>query len=128
MNYAVLVYVRPDLLIGVSAEDKRSLHGEHQATVGPVSVVAHYTLRPPRLATTIRVRQDKIEKTRGPATEAGEGLRALYVVESEDQDAVLEFAGRLPAVRLGGTAEVWPLIGRGVHADPGGGHGWRGRH
>ncbi len=115
MNYALLVYVSPQSLRGLSSEDKRSLHGDHQA-VASTSVIAHYRLRPPRLATTVRVDGDQILKTEGPSAESSERLRALYVLESDEQDAVLDFAGQIPAVRLGGTAEVWPLIEPGQHA------------
>jgi hypothetical protein len=115
MNYALLVYVIPESLRGLSPEDKRSLHGEHQAAAS-TSVIAHYTFRPPRLATTVRVDGDEIVKTEGPSAETREGLRALYVLESDEQDAVLDFASQIPAVRLGGTAEVWPLIEPGQHA------------
>jgi hypothetical protein len=118
MNYALLVYVNPSLLRDLSSEDGRSLHGEQNAPVSnSTSVVAHYRLRPPRLATTIRVREDRIEKLGGPAAEATEVLRALYVLESDEEDTVLDFASRLPAVRLGGTVEVWPLIAPGQHAE-----------
>jgi hypothetical protein len=129
MNYALLVYVNPELLRDLSSEDGRSLHGEQNATASnPTSVVAHYRLRPPRLATTIRVHEDRIEKRGGPGSEAGEGLRALYVLESDEEDAVLDFASLLPAVRLGGTVEVWPLIAPGNAEQRGAHRRWRGRH
>jgi hypothetical protein len=115
MNYALLVYVIPGSLRGLSSEDKRSLHGEHQVAAS-TSVIAHYRLRPPRLATTVRVDGDQIVKTEGPSAETSECLRALYVLESDEQDAVLDFASQVPAVRLGGTAEVWPLIEPDGHA------------
>jgi hypothetical protein len=117
MNYAVLVYVAPESLKGLSSEDKRSLHGEHQAAPpASVSLIAHYRFRPPRTATTIRLNGDGVVKTEGPSAETREVLRALYVLESDEQDAALEFASQHPAVRLGGTAEVWPLIEAGQHA------------
>jgi hypothetical protein len=128
MNYALLVYVNPKVLSDVSSDDRRSLHGEKQAPES-ASVIAHYQLRPSRLVTTIRGHEDRIEKTGGPAAEAGEGLRALYVLESDNEDAVLDFASRLPAVRLGGTVEVWPLVTRNQHAEERCGHRtWRRRH
>src|SRR5713226_3668741 len=117
MNYALLVYIAPELLRGLSSEDKLSLHGGGQpATSASASLVAHYRLRPPRTATTIRLNGDEIVKADGPSVEMREGLRALYVLESDEPDAVHDFASRLPAVRLGGTVEVWPLIEPGPHA------------
>ena len=45
----------------------------------------------------------------GPAGVASGGLRALYLVESDDLDAVVALAGRLPAVAAGATVQIWPL-------------------
>jgi hypothetical protein len=129
MRYAVLVYAAPESLRGLSSEDKRSLHGEHQPPPDSVSLVAHYRFRPPRTATTIRVDGDEVVTTEGPSADSSEHLRAFYVLESDDQEAALEFAGKHPAVQLGGTAEVWPLIEASEHDRERHGHrGWRRRH
>lgn len=132
MNYGLLVYIAPELLRGLSSEDKLSLHGGGlPPTPASASLVFHYRLRPPRTATTIRLNRDEIVKTDGPSAEMREGLRALYVLESDEPDAVLNFAARLPAVRLGGTVEVWPLVEDepSPHARERHGHrAWKGRH
>src|SRR6266516_6250149 len=129
MEYAVLVYVAPESLRGLSPEDKRSLHGQHKPPPGSVSLIAHFRFRPLRTATTIRVSGDEVVKTEGPSGDTSGRLRALYVLESGEQDAAREFAGQHPAVRLGGTAEVWPLIEAGQHEHERPGHrGWRRRH
>jgi hypothetical protein len=47
--------------------------------------------------------------TDGSSSEATGALRALYLLDSDDPDAVLDFASQLPAVRMGGAVEVWPL-------------------
>jgi len=130
MNYALLVYIAPESLRGLTQEDKLSLHsGDQAATPAAASLLAHYRLRPPRTATTLRLHGDEIVKTDGPAAEAREGLRAFYVLESDEPDAVLDFASRLPAVRLGGTVEVWPLIEPSPQTGEHHGHrAWRERH
>jgi hypothetical protein len=115
VTYLLLVYVTPESLRGLSAEDKHSLHGQHEAEAS-TNLIAHYRLRPSRLATTVSIDGDQIVKTEGPSAEPSERLRAFYVLESDEQDAVLDFASQIPAVRLGGTAEVWPLIEPGQHA------------
>jgi hypothetical protein len=128
MNYALLVYIAPESLRGLSEEDKLSLHGGAEAaTPASANLVAHYRLRPARTATTIHLDGEEIVKTDGPSAGTREGLRALYVLESDEADAVLDFVSRLPAVRLGGTVEVWPLIEPGPHAQERQGHRWRGR-
>ena len=117
MKYVLLGYDTDRSLEELAPEDKRDLHVGHRAlhdevtavASATVSVIAHYRFRPPTLATTIRLGADELIRTEGPAAEASEALRALYLVESDDPDAVLDLAGRLPAVQMGGTVEVWPL-------------------
>lgn len=112
MRYALLGYDPIGALEELPAEDKRALHGGHRAlhNEGPsgVDVIAHYRFRPSRLVTTVTVRGGELVKDDGPASEASASLRALYLVEG-DSDAVVEMAGRLPAVRMGGAVDVWPL-------------------
>jgi hypothetical protein len=89
----------------------RGLHEEHHASAAAtVHVLGHYRLRPPAKTTTIRRVDDEIEQTQGPSAPGRELLRAFYLLESDDPDAVLDLACRLPALRIGGTAEIWPLI------------------
>lgn len=117
MKYALLGYDAEGSLEGLAPEDKRALHSGHRALhdevviadTSFVRVIAHYRFRPPKHATTIRRGADDIIRTEGPATEASGALRALYLLESDEPDAVLDLAGRLPAVGMGGTIEVRPL-------------------
>src|SRR5262245_47246609 len=117
MKYALLGYDTDGALEGLAREDKRALHGGHRAlhdevvagATASVNVIAHYRFRPPRLATTIRLGADEVIRTEALAAGASEALRALYLLESDDPEAVLELASRLPGVRMGGTVEVWPL-------------------
>ena len=126
MKYALLVYLTSGLLEGLSPEDSRSLHNDHQAAAPTAAdVIAHYKVRPPQLTTTVRLDGDQIVRTEGASPESSQGLRALYLLESAEPDAVLDFASRHPAVRVGGTAEVWPLIAPGAHDQEQQGH--RGR-
>jgi hypothetical protein len=124
MRYALLGYDSEGSLDALPAEDKRALHVAHRALHDDVQasadsrvrVLAHYRLRPPRHTTTIRLAGNEVVRSEGPAVAGSAALRALYLLESDDPDAVLELAARLPAVRMGGTVEVWPLIGAHAHA------------
>src|SRR6266487_4357927 len=110
MNYALLVYIAPESLRGLSEEDKFSLHGgDEAATPASANLVAHYRLRPPRTATTIHLEGDEIVKTDGPAVETREGLRALYVLERDAPEPGLHYASSPPGARSCGVVQVWPL-------------------
>jgi hypothetical protein len=60
----------------------------------------------------VRVEEDRIVKTEGPLADTREKLRALYLIENDDHDSVLDFASRIPAARTGGAVEVWSLTER----------------
>jgi hypothetical protein len=114
IRYALLVYDLEGSLEELVPEGKRSLHRGH-ANLGEVAresgleQVAHYRLRPSTHTITVRAGTAGPIRSEGAASAASGTLRALYLVESRDLEAVVELAGRLPAVELGATAEVWPL-------------------
>jgi hypothetical protein len=115
MRYALLAYDAENSLDELAAEDKAALHAAHSSlredeiVHRDVTMVAHYRFRPPRLATTIRLAAEGLLRTDGPASARSASLRALYVLEAEDVDAVAEFATRLPAVQHGVTVEIRPI-------------------
>jgi hypothetical protein len=130
MKYALLGYDSEGSLDGLAAEEKRALHRAHRAlhddvqaaASSSVSVIAHYRVRAARETTTVRLAGAEVVRSEGPSAEASDALRALYLLESADPEAVIELAARLPAVRMGGTVEVWPLTepahdARGRHGD-----------
>jgi hypothetical protein len=112
MKYALLVYDAPRSWHSVSAEQRHGLHDEYRAVAASAGVIGHYRLRPPKNTTTVRVEEDQIVRTEGPLADTRERFRALYLLESDVHDSVLEFAARIPAARLGGAVEVWPLVER----------------
>ena len=115
MKYALLGYDLEGALERLGAEDKGALHAAHsalheEATVSAsVKLIAHYRFRPSRLTTTVARGVHNRSRSEGPASDASSTLRALYLVESDSLEAVVEFAGRLPAVHTGATIEIWPL-------------------
>jgi hypothetical protein len=109
MRYALLVYDVPSSWRSVPTEQRHALHDEYHELASLPGVIGHYRLRPSRMTTSVRVEEDQIVKTEGPIADTRENFRALYLVESDDQDSVLELAARIPAARRGGAVEVWPL-------------------
>jgi hypothetical protein len=117
VKYALLGHDTEGSLDALPPEDKRALHRAHRKLhddfqaegTASVNLFAHYRFRPPQLTTTLRGAGDEVARTEGSSSEATEALRALYLLESDDPDAVLDLASKLPAVRMGGAVEVWPL-------------------
>jgi len=112
VKYALFVYDAPCSWHSVPTEQRHALHGEYHALAELPGVFAHYRFRPPEATTTVRVEEDQVVKSQGPLVDASETLRALYLLESDDHDAVLELAARTPAARMGGAVEVRPILER----------------
>ena len=108
MKYALLVYELHSSWRHLSTEQQRAIHGEYRAVAASPGVTGLYRLRPP-VMTTVRVEEDQIVQTEVRLTDTKEQLRAFYLLESDDHGAVVELAARIPAARMGGTVEIWPL-------------------
>ncbi len=109
MKYALLVYDNPGSWGSISTEQKRALHGEYHAVAAAPGMIGHYRVRQPQKTETVRVTEGQTVTAEEPSP-ARENLQAFYLFESDDHDSVLEVAARIPAARMGGAVEVWPLI------------------
>jgi hypothetical protein len=109
MKYALLVYgVRETL-----GAESRAVHDPatyRALDTGTARLLAHYRLRAPERTTTIRLAGGNPTRTTGPAAEHRETLCALFLLDSDQEETVLQIAAQLPAVRLGAIVEVWPMI------------------
>ena len=108
MKYALLVYEAHSSWPNLSTEQQRAIHGEYRALAASPGVIGLYRLRPP-VMTTVRVEEDQVVQAEVRVTDTKEHLRAFYLLESDDHGAVVELASRIPAARMGGTVEIWPL-------------------
>ena len=109
MKYALLVYGARETLAGES----RAVHDPaayRAPDTGTARLLAHYRLRAPERTTTIRLSGNNLARTTGASAEHRETLCALFLIDSKQEETVLEIASQLPAVGLGATVEVWPLI------------------
>jgi hypothetical protein len=112
MKYALFVYDAPGSWHSLATEQKHALHDAYHEVAASSGVIGHYRLRPPNMTRTIRVQDGETIEAEGPLAHMRENLRAIYLLETDDQDSVLELATRIPAVRMGGAVEVWPLTER----------------
>jgi hypothetical protein len=110
MKYAMLIYPEPGSHEGLADEDAKALTAEYLALRADPRCVGGAHLQPADMATTVRGQGGGNLITDGPYADAKEVLGGYYVLEAADLDAALEFAQRIPAVRLGGAVEVRPLV------------------
>jgi hypothetical protein len=110
MKYAMLIYPKPGSHEGLGEEEAEALTAEYMALREDSRCVGGAHLQPGETATTVRNGGAENLITDGPYADAKEVLGGYYVLEESDLDAALEFAQRIPAVRLGGVVEVRPLV------------------
>jgi hypothetical protein len=115
MKYALLVYGARETLGGAS-RDVHDPAAYLALDTGTTRLLSHYRVRAPERATTIRLTGNNPTRSVGPVTEH-HTLCALFLIDGEQQETVLETASQLPAVRLGATVEVWPLIETAANHD-----------
>jgi len=70
--------------------------------------VASDALQTISTATTVRVRNDKVETTDGPFAETKEMLGGYYLLECKDLDEARKWAAKIPAVKHG-SVEIRPV-------------------
>jgi hypothetical protein len=110
MQYALLVYERPDSYDGFSQDEIERISGEYLAIRDDERVVGGAHLQPAETATTVRSQDGRSVMTDGPFAETKEVFGGFYLVQADDLDAALEITQRIPAVRLGGSVEVRALV------------------
>jgi hypothetical protein len=110
MKYAMLIYPKPGSHEGFVGEDAEALTAEYLELRDDPRCLGGAHLQPGDMATTVRGGDAENLITDGPYADAKEVLGGYFVLEASDLDAALEFAQRIPAVRLGGAVEVRPLV------------------
>ena len=112
MQYALLIYRRPDDFEGLSDDEQRAISAEYDALRDDPRVTGGQALQPIETATTMRQQDGQTLITDGPYADTKEVFGGWYLVEARDVDGALEVAGRIPVLRLGGSVEVRPLMER----------------
>jgi hypothetical protein len=110
MQYALLIYRRPDLVQGETEEDSAEVSREYWALREDPHITGGAGLHPAETATTVRSQDGQLLITDGPFADTKEVLAGFYLVEADDLDTATEIAGRIPAVRFGGAIEVRPIM------------------
>lgn len=109
MQYALLIYRRPNDFDGLSEQEQAEAIQEYQKLRTEPGVIDGAGLQFPETATTLRLENGKPLVTDGPFADTKEFFAGFYIVDAPDLDAATELAARIPAARLGGAIEIRPV-------------------
>ena len=112
MQYALMIYVDPSSTEAMSEQEAQALTAEYMAIRSDPRCLDGASLAPVESVSTVRVQDGDALVTDGPFADTKEVLGGYFVVDVDDLDAALELAGRIPAARMGGSVEVWPVVFR----------------
>ena len=113
MHYVMLIYGSEMAYNNMTDAEREKILQGHYAFNDEVQkrgvVVGGQPLQPPRLATTVRVRDGKTIATDGPFAETIEQLGGTYVLDCKDLDEAIEWAAKIPEAKLG-SIEIRPAM------------------
>jgi len=109
MRYALLINEHPGATDHLDADAQAAVSAEYVALRDDERVVGGERLAPVETATTLRLTDGRLHLVDGPFADTKEHFGGFYLVEAPDLDSALELAGRIPAVRFGGSVEVRAL-------------------
>jgi hypothetical protein len=102
----------PEAWAKLSEDEQNAVFSDYKAINETPGVSPGLQLDEPSTARTVRVKEGKTVVLDGPFAETKEALGGYLIFESDDPDAVVELAARIPASRLGGAVEVRPIAER----------------
>jgi hypothetical protein len=96
----------------LSGHEQQTIFAEYIAVGQTPGVLDGNQLQPADTATTVQVRDGKIETTEVLPIHPAGTLDGYYLYEATDVHDAIELAARIPAARMGGTIEVRPIVER----------------
>jgi hypothetical protein len=112
VQYALLIYTKPGTVESLTPAERDALTTEYYALRDEPGIIGGAGLQPVTTATTIRLADGQPLVTDGPFADTKEVFGGYYVYEADNLDQAIEMASRIPALRIGGTIEVRPLMGK----------------
>ncbi len=117
MKYMLLIHQgdaptprSPEEWARLSEDEQQAVYADYQAINQTAGVTPGVQMDAPELSTTVRVQNGKTLTTDGPFVAVKEALGGYLFFETDDLDAAIELAARIPAARLGGAVEVRPVV------------------
>jgi hypothetical protein len=99
----------PEAWARLSEDERNAVFADYQAINQTAGVTAGVQMQDPAMATTVRVQDGRTLTTDGPFVEMKEALGGYLFYETDNLDAAIELAARIPAARMGGAIEVRPI-------------------
>ena len=119
MKYTLLIYHgtsatpdEADAWAALPPEEQEAVARDYQALNQTPGVTPGSPMADPQTATTVRVQDGRTLTTDGPFAELKDAIGGFGFYETDDLDAAIELAARIPAARMGGAIEVRPLVER----------------
>jgi hypothetical protein len=110
MKYMVLIYLDEQ---AITETEREQCYRDSTRLAHELSASGKYLgaspLHPVATATSLRVRDGRTLVTDGPFAETREQLGGYFLIDADNLDEALGFAGRLPMATLG-TIEVRPVV------------------
>jgi hypothetical protein len=112
MQYALMIYIDPARYEALPDAEREAVQAEFLALADDARYVGGAQLQPAETATCVRVAGGRTLMTDGPFADTKEVLGGFGLIEAANLDEAIELAARTPAVRLGGTIEIRPVVAR----------------
>jgi hypothetical protein len=93
-------------------DEQQRVFAEFEAILKAPGVLDGNQLQPVGTASTVTVENDETRIADGPAVEPSVALDGYYLYDGADRGAAIALAARIPAVRLGATVEIRPVVER----------------
>jgi hypothetical protein len=112
-QYLLLIYEPKDMRTKGDFEGEgRQMMAEYKTFTDDIVRTGHFkagnALQSVTTATTVRVRDGKLQRTDGPFAETKETLGGYYLVEAANLEEAQKIAARIPGAKLG-SIEVRPV-------------------
>ncbi|MEI6097412.1 MAG: YciI family protein [Alphaproteobacteria bacterium] len=112
MQYLALIYAAPENEPVYGTPEFGAMMAGYNAFTAMLkangSFVSGEGLKPATTATSVRVKQGKVETMDGPFAETKEHLGGYYLMEVPDLDTAIRYAAQIPTAGYG-TVELRPI-------------------
>lgn len=113
MRYLCLLYDNEAAGAELWEKEGDQIMAEYYAFTDEIQQSGQYlggeALQPVASATTVRVRQGRLQTTDGPFAETKEQLGGYYLIEATDLNEAIRIASRIPACKTG-CVEIRPIM------------------